>query len=201
MSLCRRRYISLGLPYSFERVPCAEDVATMLLRSPIAQAAQVRQGQDGHGVLGARCQAPTAGSAAGADTGVAVRGCPGPARQPHAGAGAVPGAAGQGCASTVSGVQVGAGSSGVLHEHPPVLSLPTGCCGTRRMATHWPVWRQRLTSSRTAPTGSSSTWGSPGGMGQASRTPSAHSGPGLCQPQGDCWPWEPRQDHRQMEQM
>ncbi|XP_027588777.2 acylamino-acid-releasing enzyme-like [Pipra filicauda] len=36
------RYTSLGLPYSFERVPCAEEVATMLLRSPIAQAAQVR---------------------------------------------------------------------------------------------------------------------------------------------------------------
>ncbi|XP_054137188.1 acylamino-acid-releasing enzyme-like [Melozone crissalis] len=36
------RYTSLGLPYSFERVPCAEDVATMLLRSPIAQAAQVQ---------------------------------------------------------------------------------------------------------------------------------------------------------------
>ncbi|XP_072791108.1 acylamino-acid-releasing enzyme isoform X2 [Taeniopygia guttata] len=35
------RYTSLGLPYSFERVPRAEDVATMLLRSPIAQAAQV----------------------------------------------------------------------------------------------------------------------------------------------------------------
>ncbi|XP_039551406.1 acylamino-acid-releasing enzyme isoform X2 [Passer montanus] len=34
------RYTSLGLPYSFERVPCAEEVATMLLRSPIAQAAQ-----------------------------------------------------------------------------------------------------------------------------------------------------------------
>ncbi|XP_015496852.1 acylamino-acid-releasing enzyme isoform X9 [Parus major] len=36
------RYTSLGLPYSFERVPCAEEVATMLLRSPIAQAAQVQ---------------------------------------------------------------------------------------------------------------------------------------------------------------
>ncbi|CAM9363535.1 unnamed protein product, partial [Bubo scandiacus] len=36
------RYASLGLPYSFERVPRAEEVATMLLRSPIAQAAQVR---------------------------------------------------------------------------------------------------------------------------------------------------------------
>ncbi|XP_054243197.1 acylamino-acid-releasing enzyme-like [Indicator indicator] len=36
------RYTSLGLPYSFERVPSAEDVATMLLRSPIAQAARVR---------------------------------------------------------------------------------------------------------------------------------------------------------------
>ncbi|XP_071611672.1 acylamino-acid-releasing enzyme-like isoform X2 [Heliangelus exortis] len=36
------RYTSLGLPYSFERVPCTEDVAAMLLRSPIAQAAQVR---------------------------------------------------------------------------------------------------------------------------------------------------------------
>ncbi|XP_068884436.1 acylamino-acid-releasing enzyme isoform X3 [Aphelocoma coerulescens] len=34
------RYTSLGLPYSFERVPRAEEVATMLLRSPIAQAAQ-----------------------------------------------------------------------------------------------------------------------------------------------------------------
>ncbi|XP_053809873.1 acylamino-acid-releasing enzyme-like isoform X2 [Vidua chalybeata] len=34
------RYTSLGLPYSFERVPCADEVATMLLRSPIAQAAQ-----------------------------------------------------------------------------------------------------------------------------------------------------------------
>ncbi|KFQ90785.1 Acylamino-acid-releasing enzyme, partial [Nipponia nippon] len=36
------RYASLGLPYSFERVPHAEEVAAMLLRSPIAQAAQVR---------------------------------------------------------------------------------------------------------------------------------------------------------------
>ncbi|XP_068884439.1 acylamino-acid-releasing enzyme isoform X6 [Aphelocoma coerulescens] len=36
------RYTSLGLPYSFERVPRAEEVATMLLRSPIAQAAQVQ---------------------------------------------------------------------------------------------------------------------------------------------------------------
>ncbi|XP_061864420.1 acylamino-acid-releasing enzyme [Colius striatus] len=36
------RYISLGLPYTFERVPRAEDVATMLLRSPIAQAHRVQ---------------------------------------------------------------------------------------------------------------------------------------------------------------
>ncbi|NXT19949.1 APEH enzyme, partial [Syrrhaptes paradoxus] len=36
------RYTSLGLPYSFERVPRAEDIATMLLRSPIAQVARVR---------------------------------------------------------------------------------------------------------------------------------------------------------------
>ncbi|OPJ80759.1 hypothetical protein AV530_004188 [Patagioenas fasciata monilis] len=36
------RYVSLGLPYSFERVPRAEEVATMLLRSPIAQVAQVQ---------------------------------------------------------------------------------------------------------------------------------------------------------------
>ncbi|KAM6387486.1 LOW QUALITY PROTEIN: acylamino-acid-releasing enzyme [Pluvialis apricaria] len=36
------RYASLGLPYSFERVPRAEEVATMLLRSPIAHAARVR---------------------------------------------------------------------------------------------------------------------------------------------------------------
>ncbi|KFO57939.1 Acylamino-acid-releasing enzyme, partial [Corvus brachyrhynchos] len=36
------RYTSLGLPYSFERVPRAEEVATMLLRSPISQAAQVQ---------------------------------------------------------------------------------------------------------------------------------------------------------------
>lgn len=56
MSLYHRRYTSLGLSYSFERVPRAEEVATMLLRSPIAQAAQVRQGQDGGGVpsVGAR---------------------------------------------------------------------------------------------------------------------------------------------------
>ncbi|XP_039932555.1 acylamino-acid-releasing enzyme-like isoform X3 [Hirundo rustica] len=94
------RYTSLGLPYSFERVPCAEEVATMLLRSPISQAAQVRQGQDGCGVPGVGCQIPTEGSAAGADTGVAVRGCSGPARQPHTGAGAVPRVAGQGCPST-----------------------------------------------------------------------------------------------------
>ncbi|XP_048172071.1 acylamino-acid-releasing enzyme-like [Corvus hawaiiensis] len=36
------RYTSLGLPYSFERVPRAEEVATMLLRSPISQAAQLQ---------------------------------------------------------------------------------------------------------------------------------------------------------------
>ncbi|KAM9276670.1 acylamino-acid-releasing enzyme-like [Morus bassanus] len=36
------RYASLGLPYSFERVPRVEEVAAMLLRSPIAQAAQLR---------------------------------------------------------------------------------------------------------------------------------------------------------------
>ncbi|NWW94738.1 APEH enzyme, partial [Rhynochetos jubatus] len=36
------RYTSLGLPYSFERVPHTEDVATMLLRSPIVHAARVR---------------------------------------------------------------------------------------------------------------------------------------------------------------
>ncbi|KFU89089.1 Acylamino-acid-releasing enzyme, partial [Chaetura pelagica] len=39
------RYTSLGLPYSFERVPHAEELAIMLLRSPIAQAAQARHGQ------------------------------------------------------------------------------------------------------------------------------------------------------------
>ncbi|NXV73330.1 APEH enzyme, partial [Atlantisia rogersi] len=36
------RYTSLGLPYAFERVPRAEEVAAMLLRSPIAKAAQIR---------------------------------------------------------------------------------------------------------------------------------------------------------------
>ncbi|XP_071900162.1 acylamino-acid-releasing enzyme-like isoform X1 [Anas platyrhynchos] len=36
------RYVSLGLPYSFERVPGAEDIATMLQRSPIAQAHRVQ---------------------------------------------------------------------------------------------------------------------------------------------------------------
>ncbi|XP_064012505.1 acylamino-acid-releasing enzyme-like isoform X2 [Pogoniulus pusillus] len=36
------RYTSLGLPYSFERVPCTEDMITMLLHSPIARAAQVQ---------------------------------------------------------------------------------------------------------------------------------------------------------------
>uniref|UniRef100_A0A8C4TWZ9 Acylamino-acid-releasing enzyme n=1 Tax=Falco tinnunculus TaxID=100819 RepID=A0A8C4TWZ9_FALTI len=36
------RYASLGLPYSFERVPHAEDMATMLMRSPIAHAGRVQ---------------------------------------------------------------------------------------------------------------------------------------------------------------
>ncbi|XP_068884435.1 acylamino-acid-releasing enzyme isoform X2 [Aphelocoma coerulescens] len=76
-----------------------------------------------------------------------------------------------------------------------------GCCGTRRAATHWLVWRRRPMSSRTVPTGSSSTWGSPERMGQAGTGPSAHSGPGLYQPQGDCWPWGPHQDQRQMERV
>lgn len=89
----------------------------------------------------------------------------------------------------------------MLDEHPPILSLPTGCYGTRRAATHWLVWRRKPMSSRTVPTGSSSTWGSPDGMGQASTAPSAHSGPELCQPQGDCWPWGPHQDQRQMERV
>ncbi|XP_066859263.1 acylamino-acid-releasing enzyme isoform X1 [Anser cygnoides] len=44
------RYVSLGLPYSFERVPCAEDVATMLQRSPIAQVHRVQhRGRDAGG--------------------------------------------------------------------------------------------------------------------------------------------------------
>ncbi|XP_058278250.1 acylamino-acid-releasing enzyme-like isoform X7 [Hirundo rustica] len=74
-----------------------------------------------------------------------------------------------------------------------------GSCGTQRVATHWLVWRRRPVSSRTVLTGFSSTWGSPGGKGQAGRAPSAHSGPGLCQPQGDCRPSGPHQDQRQME--
>lgn len=47
--------MSLGLPYSFERVPGAEDIATMLQRSPIAQAHRVRhRGMDAGGAgLGA----------------------------------------------------------------------------------------------------------------------------------------------------
>ncbi|XP_071406729.1 acylamino-acid-releasing enzyme-like isoform X2 [Pithys albifrons albifrons] len=81
------RYTSLGLPYSFERVPRAEEVATMLLRSPIAQAAQ--------------------GCAAGADARAALCGRQGPARQPHTGAGALPGAAGQRRASTAAVVPGG----------------------------------------------------------------------------------------------
>lgn len=76
----------------------------------------------------------------------------------------------------------------MVDEHLPTLSFPTGSCGTQRVATHWLVWRRRLMSSRTVPTGFSSTWGSPGGMGQAGTAHSAHSGPGLCQPQDDCWP-------------
>uniref|UniRef100_A0A8B9TXP9 acylaminoacyl-peptidase n=1 Tax=Anas platyrhynchos TaxID=8839 RepID=A0A8B9TXP9_ANAPL len=49
------RYVSLGLPYSFERVPGAEDIATMLQRSPIAQAHRVRhRGMDLYRVLRAR---------------------------------------------------------------------------------------------------------------------------------------------------
>ncbi|XP_015496845.1 acylamino-acid-releasing enzyme isoform X3 [Parus major] len=74
-----------------------------------------------------------------------------------------------------------------------------GCCGTQRVAMHWLVWRRRPMSSRTVPTGSSSTWGSPGGMGQAGTAPNAHSGPGLCQPLGGCWPWGSHQHQRQME--
>jgi len=86
----------------------------MLQRSPIAQAAQVRQGRDGCGVLDAGCPAPTTGCAAGADAGAAVRGRPGPARQPHAGAGAVPSAEGQGRAGAVSGVEGGGSGEGAL---------------------------------------------------------------------------------------
>lgn len=42
--------MSLGLPYSFERVPRAEDVATMLQRSPIAQVHRVQhRGMDAGG--------------------------------------------------------------------------------------------------------------------------------------------------------
>ncbi|XP_074909237.1 acylamino-acid-releasing enzyme-like isoform X3 [Buteo buteo] len=52
-----------------------------------------------------------------------------------------------------------------------------GCCGTRRAATRWPAWRRRPTSSGIAPAGSSGTWGSPGGTGQAGTAPSAHGGP------------------------
>lgn len=77
----------------------------------------------------------------------------------------------------------------MVDEHLPILSLPTGSYGTQRVATHWLVWRRRLMSSRTVPTGFSSTWGSPGRMGQASTALSAHSDPGLCQPQDACWPW------------
>ncbi|KAK2534479.1 hypothetical protein Q9966_007131 [Columba livia] len=66
------RYVSLGLPYSFERVPRAEEVATMLLRSPIAQVAQVRQGQDGllwypeggHALTGVETEADVFGNCA-----------------------------------------------------------------------------------------------------------------------------------------
>ncbi|XP_066051214.1 acylamino-acid-releasing enzyme-like isoform X5 [Chamaea fasciata] len=131
------RYTSLGLPYSFDRVPRAEEVATMLLRSPISQAAQVRQGQDGCGVPGVGCQTPTEGSAAGADTGVAVCGRSGPARQPHTGAGAVPGVAGQGCASTAPVVPRGWPCTGwcgdrgqCLQELCPLVSPAPGAAQT-----------------------------------------------------------------------
>lgn len=37
-----RRYAALGLPYCFEQIPSKEDLATMLLCSPIIHAAKVR---------------------------------------------------------------------------------------------------------------------------------------------------------------
>lgn len=81
----------------------------------------------------------------------------------------------------------------MVDKHLPILSLPTGSCGTQRVAMHWLVWRWRPMSSRTVPTGFSSTWGSLGRMTQSGTAPSAHSGPGLW------WPWGPHQGQRQME--
>lgn len=37
-----RRYAALGLPYCFERIPTEQDLAAMLLHSPITHAAKVR---------------------------------------------------------------------------------------------------------------------------------------------------------------
>ncbi|XP_068275919.1 acylamino-acid-releasing enzyme-like isoform X3 [Nyctibius grandis] len=145
------RYTSLGLPYSFERVPRAEEVATMLLRSPIAQAARVRQGQDGCRALGAgarhhrrlcrRCRrrcccawAPGTGASAPRRR-WSCTGCCGPG----------------GC--------------------------QRGCCGTRRAATHWLARRRRPMSLGTAPTGCSGTWGSPGRTSWASTALSTRGGP------------------------
>lgn len=36
-----RRYASLGLPYSYERIPTEKDLSAMLLSSPIIHAAKV----------------------------------------------------------------------------------------------------------------------------------------------------------------
>jgi len=47
-----RRYTSLGLPYSFQRVPRVEDLVVMLQRSPIVQAPRVRCGVMGGGLQG-----------------------------------------------------------------------------------------------------------------------------------------------------
>ncbi|XP_074909235.1 acylamino-acid-releasing enzyme-like isoform X1 [Buteo buteo] len=168
------RYTSLGLPYSFERVPRAEDLAAMLLRSPIAQAARVRQGQTGCGVPGAGCRAPTAGCATGADAGAAVRGCPGPARQPHASAGAVPGAAGQGgtgAAAVVPGGRPRAGRRGDggrrLRELRPLAPPAPGAAPEGRDRPAQPL----------VPT-------------VARR---------LCWPWGERWPWGPHQEQRRTE--
>lgn len=143
-SLCHRRYTSLGLPYSFERVPCTEDMVTMLLHSPIARAAQVRHGWHRRcGAFDAGCQVSIAVCATGADASAAVRGGPGQACQSHTSTGAVPAAAGQGGANTVSGVQRYRSRErtpvyrlNIFLSHPSHPTLYTGCCGTQMMAMH-----------------------------------------------------------------
>lgn len=174
----------------------------MLLRSPIAQAARVRQGQTGCRVPGAGCRAPTASCATGADAGAAVRGCPGPARQPHASVGAVPGAAGQGGTGAVSGVQGGGsreGTPGCRPSIPPSHPAPQAAVvpGGRPRAGRRGDGGRRLRELR--PLAPPAPGAAPEGQDRPAQPLVPTVARRLCWPWGDRWPWGPHQEQRRME--